>query len=49
MTTFSIDYFNKDTFFKSLDYSNKVILNAVTDPLFIYDKNKKDYLRDHLF
>lgn len=44
MTKFSIDYFNINTFFKTLDYSNKVILNAVTDPLFIYDKKLNDYI-----
>lgn len=44
MINFSVDYYNVNTFFKSLDYSNKVILNAVSDPLFIYDKKNKRYV-----
>ena len=44
MIKFSVDYYDTNTFFKSLDYSNKVILNAVADPLFIYDKEKEKYI-----
>lgn len=43
MIKFSIDYFNETLFFKKLDYSNKLILNAVTDPLFIYDNKLNKY------
>ena len=44
MIKFSIDYFDETLFFKKLDYSNKLILNAVSDPLFIYDSKSKKYL-----
>lgn len=44
MIRFSIDYFEKKAFFKQLDYSNKVILNAIADPLFIYDKKENKYI-----
>lgn len=44
MTRFSIDYINEDSFFNKLDYSNKVILNSITDPLFVYDKKKNKYI-----
>lgn len=44
MIKFSIDYFEENTFFKHFDYSNKVIINAVTDPLFIYEKKENKYI-----
>ncbi len=44
MIRFSIDYLNPSSFYKSLDYSNKVILSAVSDPLFIYDKLSNSYV-----
>lgn len=44
MIKFSIDYFEPSTFFQYFDYSNKIILNAVSDPLFIYDKNTNKYV-----
>ena len=43
MIKFSIDYFDETLFFKKLDYSNKLILNAVSDPLFIYDSKSNKY------
>lgn len=46
MLNFSIDYFNKDYFFSDYDYSNKIILNAVSDPLFIYSKKHNDYVKN---
>lgn len=44
MIKFSIDYYDKNSFFKQFDYSNKIILNAITDPLFIYDKKENKYI-----
>ncbi len=44
MPKFSIDYIDSSSFFVKCDYSNKVILNAVTDTLFIYDKKKNSYV-----
>lgn len=44
MIKFSIDYIDNNSFYKNLDYSNKIILNAIADPLFIYDKKTNKYI-----
>ena len=43
MIKFSIDYIDNNSFYKNLDYSNKIILNAIADPLFVYDKKTNKY------
>ena len=44
MVKFSIDYINSASFFKKLDYSNKIILSSTADTLFIYDREKNKYI-----
>ena len=44
MTKFSIDYIDFTSFFKKLDYSNKIILSSTSDTLFIYDKLKNKFI-----
>lgn len=44
MIRFSIDYYDKKSFFKTLDYSNKIILNSTSDTLFIYNSKENKYI-----
>lgn len=44
MIKFSIDYYDKKSFFKTLDYSNKIILSSTSDTLFIYDLKENKYI-----
>ena len=44
MIKFSIDYYDKNSFFKTLDYSNKIILSSTSDTLFIYNLKENKYV-----
>lgn len=44
MVKFSIDYINSNSFFKKLDYSNKIILSSTSDTLFIYNEEKNKFV-----
>lgn len=43
MVKFSIDYINSSSFFKKLDYSNKIILSSTSDTLFVYNEENNSF------